>query len=106
MPQMALWINGILDYLQIDKFYFLSHSLGSFVALYYLATFPPRVKGSILIDGGYQGKRHNIQTVEEEVSYYEKDFEEYVFDSWEKFFNTEKEVYSRWSPLIELAVRD
>ncbi|KFM98983.1 putative lipase [Bacillus clarus] len=46
------------------------------------------------------------ETMEEEISYYEKDFEKYVFDSWEAFFKSEKKAYTRWSPLLEIAVKD
>jgi pimeloyl-ACP methyl ester carboxylesterase len=106
MPQLAMWINHLLDNLEIEKFYFLSHSWGSFVSLYYLLQYPERVKGTILIDGGYQTKRRMEQSMEEEVTYYVKDFEEYAFDTWEQFLNVEKEAYTRWSPLMEVAVKD
>ncbi|WP_075619242.1 alpha/beta hydrolase [Paenisporosarcina indica] len=105
-PNLALWLNRILDVLEIKKFYFLSHSWGSFVSLYYLVKFPKRVINTILIDGGYQTKWRGDKTVEQEISYYEKDFEEYVFNNWDDFFKTEKESYSRWSPLLEVAVGD
>ena len=106
MPRLATWLNDLLDHLDIGQFYFLSHSWGSFASLFYLAEYPKRVKDSILIDGGYQTKRLKNQTMEEEVAYYEKDFEEYVFDDWKGFFNSEKKVYTRWSPLIEMSVKD
>lgn len=105
-PQLAVWLNRIIDILEIEKFYFLSHSWGSFVSLYYLIKFPERVIGTILIDGGYQTKRRGEKSMEQEIAYYEKDFEEYVFNNWEDFLKTEKETYSRWSSLLILAVRD
>lgn len=105
-PQLAVWINRILDILEIETFYFLSHSWGSFVALYYLIEFPGRTIGTILIDGGYQIKRRGEKSMEQEIAYYEKDFEEYVFNNWRDFFRSEKAAYSRWSPLLELAVKD
>ena len=105
-PHLAVWINKILDILEIETFYFLSHSWGSFVALYYLIEFPGRTIGSILIDGGYQTKRRGEKSLEQEIAHYEKDFEEYVFKNWNDFFSSEKAAYSRWSPLLELAVKD
>ncbi|KFM99242.1 alpha/beta hydrolase fold family protein [Bacillus clarus] len=48
------WLDEVLHTLEIEKFYFLSHSRGSFVALFYLLEHPEKVLGSILIDGGYQ----------------------------------------------------
>ncbi len=106
MQNLANWLNEIINELKIEHFYFLSHSWGSFVALFYLLHNPEKVLGSILIDGGYQTKRLQEETLEEEIAYYEKDFEEYVFNSWDNFFKSEKEVYTRWSPLLELAVKD
>jgi pimeloyl-ACP methyl ester carboxylesterase len=106
MPQMARWLNKIIDHLQIDQFYFLSHSWGSFVALFYLHDYADRVLGSILIDGGYQTKRLGNQSMEEEIAFYEKDFEEYV-ETWDSFL--EEAVYggvSRRSPLLDLAAKD
>jgi pimeloyl-ACP methyl ester carboxylesterase len=106
MPNITEWLNEIVDLLQVDDFYFLSHSWGGFVSLYYLMEYPNRVKGTMLVDGGYQTKRFLNETLEEETAYYEKDFEEYVFDSWNDFFTTEKAAYTRWSPMIEAAVKD
>jgi pimeloyl-ACP methyl ester carboxylesterase len=106
IPRLAKWLNNIVDILGIDKFYFLSHSWGSFVGLYYLLDYQERVNGTILIDGGYQTKRLQDRSMEEEIEYYEVDFEEYIFDTWEEFFQTEKEAYTRWSPFIEDAVKD
>ncbi|PED05653.1 lipase [Bacillus pseudomycoides] len=105
MPRLATWLNDLLNHLGTEQFYFLSHSWGSFVSLFYLMEYGERVKGSILIDGGYQTKRLKEETVEE-VAYCEKDFEEYVFDNREGFFKSEKEVYTRWFPLLEMAVKD
>jgi pimeloyl-ACP methyl ester carboxylesterase len=105
-PKLAVWINRILDILEIETLYFLSHSWGSFVSLNYLIKFPERVIGTILIDGGYQTKRRGEKSLEQEITYYENDFEEYVFNNWNDFFISEKAAYSRWSPLLELAVKD
>lgn len=106
MPRLATWLNDLLNHLEIEQFYFLSHSWGSLVSLFYLMEYPERVKGSILIDGGYQTKRLKEETVEEEIAYYEKDFEEYVFNDWKSFFKSEKAAYTRWSALLELAVKE
>ncbi|EJQ60537.1 alpha/beta hydrolase [Bacillus mycoides] len=106
MLNLANWLNEIINELRIEHFYFLSHSWGSFVALFYLLSNPEKVLGSILIDGGYQTKRLQEETLEEEIAYYEKDFEEYIFNNWDGFFKSEKEAYTRWSPLLEVAVKD
>ncbi|WP_408615273.1 alpha/beta hydrolase [Lutispora saccharofermentans] len=106
IPNMVSWISNILDALKIDRFYFLSHSWGSFVALHFLAHYPDRIKGSILIDGGYQIKREQEISLEQEVDYYEKNFDDYIFDSWDDYLKEEQKNYQRWSSLLELAVKD
>ncbi len=106
LPRMAVWLDELFDLLQIEDFYFLSHSWGSFAALYYLVHSPNRVKGSLLIDGGYQTKHRMTKTLEEEIAHYEQDFNEYVFADWQQFLVAEHAVYTRWSPLLENAVAD
>lgn len=106
LPSLAKWLDRVIEMLQIEKFFFLSHSWGSFVSLFYLADFPEKVVGTILIDGGYQSKRIKGQSMEEEAAYYEEDFEGYV-ETWESFLKDA--VYgevSRKSSLLELAARD
>lgn len=44
--------------------------------------------------------------LEEEIVYYEKDFDKYVFNNWDEFFKSEKEVYIRWFLLLEVVVKD
>lgn len=106
MPSMVMWLDSILKLLEIKKFYFLSHSWGSCVSLYYIHRFPQKVNGAILIDGGYQTKRIKGISVEEEVSHYLLDFEDYV-ETWEQFLN--EAVYgavTRRSSLLNLAGKD
>lgn len=76
------------------------------MSLYYIVEFPEKVKGTPLIDGGYQTKWRAEKSMELEIAYYEKDFEEYVFNNWDDFLASEKVAYSRWSPLLEVAVKD
>ncbi|MGR9049546.1 alpha/beta fold hydrolase [Halobacillus faecis] len=86
MKAMVRWLKDVHHELNLEEFYFLSHSWGSFLALFYVDAYPNDVLGSILLDGGYQTKRLGTQTVEEEVDFYEKDFEGSV-ESWETFLD-------------------
>lgn len=100
------WLNRLFEKLEIEKFYFLSHSWGSFIALFYQKEQADRVIGSILIDGGYQSKRLQEMTLEQESAFYETDFEESVA-TWEEFRDVA--VYGpemRRSPLLDLAGKD
>ncbi|QHJ72352.1 alpha/beta fold hydrolase [Planococcus halotolerans] len=103
---LAKWVDKIIDILHIDHFYFLSHSWGSFVSLFYFAEFPQKVAGGIFIDGGYQSKKLKGQSMEEEMAFYEQDFESYT-ETWESFLADA--VYgedSRRSGLLDLAAKD
>ncbi len=106
MPSMVEWLNSIINILMINKIYFLSHSWGSCVSLYYIHRFPEKVNGAILIDGGYQTKRLKGISVEEEVSHYLIDFEEHM-QTWEEFLS--EAVYGdvkRRTSLLNLAGKD
>lgn len=105
MNRMADWLDEVIDLLEIHSFYFLSHSWGSFVALYYAANYPEKILDCILIDGGYQGKRHSNQSMESEVAYYEKDFEQ-VWETWEEFLSLVKSETLNWTPLKMEAAED
>ncbi|MEK4746280.1 alpha/beta hydrolase [Niallia sp. FSL W8-0177] len=105
MPALAKWLENIIGILKIEKFYFLSHSWGSFVSLFYILNYPKKVLGTILIDGGYQTKRRNSTSIEEEIEYYDKDFEEYV-GTWEKFLDVAVFGDSRRTPLLMTAAKD
>lgn len=106
LPHLANWLADIIELLHIDQFFFLSHSWGSFISLFYLAQHPEKVKGTVLIDGGYQTKRLKKQSMQEEAAYYEKDFEEYA-ETWERFLSDA--VYgdvARRSALLDVAAKD
>jgi pimeloyl-ACP methyl ester carboxylesterase len=106
MPRLADWLQGLIEHMNLDRFYLLTHSWGSFLALHYLVKFPENVIDTLLIDGGYQTKRIWSESMEEEMDDYEKDFDEYIFDSWEAFCQSEKDSYLTWSPQIEIKVKD
>jgi pimeloyl-ACP methyl ester carboxylesterase len=105
MPSLANWLNHILDLLKINRFYFLSHSWGSFVSLFYIMNFSEKVLGAILIDGGYQTKRRMSISLEEEVAFQEEDFEEFV-ETWEEFLDVAVFGDSRRTPLLLTAAKD
>lgn len=100
------WLDDLLTQLDVKMFYFLSHSWGSFVHLYYLTSRGHRVLGSIMLDGGYQSKRLRELTAESEAAFYETDFEGFC-ESWEQFEVVA--VYdgiTKRSPLLDLAAQD
>ena len=86
MKPFTVWIDEVLHILDIKRFYALSHSWGSVLSLYYLIEHADRVLGTILIDGGYHSKRLYGRSVEEEVAFYEQDFEDSV-STWDEFLD-------------------
>lgn len=117
------WVVALLEKIGRETFHIVAHSWGASVALHYAAECPEKVRKMVLLDGGYHHGEMNKnyfaalykgaiegevppRSLEEEIAYYEKDFDEYIFDSKEQFIQSEKKAYSRWSPLIERAVYD
>jgi pimeloyl-ACP methyl ester carboxylesterase len=105
MPRMAQWLEGVIQALKLEDFYFLSHSWGSFAHLFYLLKNRDKVRGSILIDGGYQAKSLGSISEADEAAYYRKDFED-SWSTWEEFLN--EAVYSgtRRSEALDRAGED
>lgn len=105
MPRMAEWLEGVIQALKLKDFYFLSHSWGSFAHLFYLLENRDKVRGSILIDGGYQAKSLGSISEADEAAYYRKDFED-SWSTWEEFLN--EAVYSgtRRSEALDRAGED
>ncbi|PGZ14672.1 alpha/beta fold hydrolase [Bacillus cereus] len=117
------WVVALLEKIGRETFHIVAHSWGASVALHYAAERPEKVRKIVLLDGGYHHGEMNAdyfaklykdakegecppRSLEEEITHYEKDFDEYIFDSKEQFIQSEKKAYSRWSPLIERAVYD
>ncbi|WP_079479091.1 alpha/beta fold hydrolase [Halobacillus salinus] len=105
MAFLADWLDCLIKVLEIDNFYFLSHSWGSFVSLFYLNRYAEKVLGAILIDGGYQTKRRFGVSMEEEAAFQERDFEEHV-DTWDEFLDVAVFGESRRTPSLLTAARD
>lgn len=122
IPNLIEWLSRVIDSIVDGDFYLMAHSWGGCVAIHYAAAHPQRVKKLMLIDGGYHLKDVGYEysrgmdfekagvvsfcSLEEEIDYYEKDFDGYVFDTWEELLAVEKTQYNRWSDLIEVAARD
>jgi pimeloyl-ACP methyl ester carboxylesterase len=47
-----------------------------------------------------------INTLQSEIDYYKRDFDDYYFDRLEENIKVEKDNYSRWSTLLEEAAKD
>lgn len=116
MPNMVRWINKVISKVTEDDFYLLGHSYGADIALHYLYTYPSKVIKTMLLDGGYYLKNEwyayqtsisgDITSLQSEIDYYIKDFDEYCFNTVEEHIEVEKSNYIRWSNLLEEASKD
>ncbi|WP_370077149.1 alpha/beta fold hydrolase [Lysinibacillus sp. RC46] len=93
-------INQQLGY---TSHYLIGHSFGADLALHYAAKYPKRIKGIILLDGGYLSPKDLGMSLETELQAIEKFCDEVRFPSWDVFFESEKEELSRWSVELEEA---
>ncbi|HDR8115697.1 TPA: alpha/beta hydrolase [Bacillus cereus] len=122
-PHLINWIVGLLARIGKNEFHILAHSWGASIALHYAAECPEKVGKMILLDGGYHNFEMNDsyfaelykdekegdvppRSLAESIAYYKKDFDEYIFDNDFEFIQSEKESYTRWSPLLEVAVKE
>ncbi|GAB0170277.1 alpha/beta hydrolase [Lysinibacillus sp. CTST325] len=85
--------------------YLIGHSFGADLSLHYAAKYPNRLKGIILLDGGYLSSQDLGMTLENELQGIEKFCDEVRFSSWDVFFESEKEELSRWSEELKEASR-
>ncbi|MFL0269312.1 alpha/beta hydrolase [Candidatus Clostridium radicumherbarum] len=116
MPSMIRWIDKIISHITEGSFYLLAHSWGADIALHYLAAYPSKVMKTMLLDGGYYLKNEwyayqtsisgSTYSMQNEIDYYIKDFDQYCFDTLEEHINVEKSNYNRWSSLLEEAAKD
>lgn len=120
IPNLIKWLSKVIDLTCEKEIYLLAHSWGGEIALHYTANYPTKVKKIILLDGGYYikklsndyfSKNNHLQhklpcSLQEETDCYEKDFDEYIFSSWEEYLEVEKNNYLRWSPLLKEASMD
>lgn len=113
IPNLTNWLARVLEVLDQDKFYLLAHSWGGDIALHYNAKHSERVIKTVLLDGGYylkdeiyRSEGFVFNSLEDEIKYYENDFDGYIFDSWNDWLTEEKKYYSNWSYKKEISTRD
>lgn len=116
MPNMVKWLDAVISNITKNKFYILAHSWGADIALHYLAENSSKVIKALLLDGGYyirsdlysyeKARGGKIDSLQKEIDYYTKDFDEYCFDTMKEHIETEKSNYTRWSHLLEKASED
>ncbi len=122
IPYLTAWLSEVIKLMDIDKFYLLAHSWGGCIAFHYAARYPNQVKKILSIDGGYHIKSisneywRNSDTkdlgykptcsLEEEIKFYEEDFDGSTFSNLEDALTCARKCYSRLSDLLEIESRE
>ncbi|MGR9050661.1 alpha/beta fold hydrolase [Halobacillus faecis] len=84
-----------------DSFYLAGHSWGAHLAFYYAAAYPEKVKGVILLDGGYLPL--DEEDLDDELRMVESFYENIRFENERAFLAAEKEELGRWSVDLQKA---
>ena len=99
-------IDRLLDDLDIDKVVIMGHSLGAFIGLAFAAQFPDRMERLILVDGGGDLSKEQMDKVFIGIKP-ALDRLEMVFPSEEAYLQKMREApyIQPWSPVIETYYR-
>ncbi|MCA1057754.1 alpha/beta hydrolase [Rossellomorea aquimaris] len=100
---LANRIMGVINKMTSEPAYVLGHSWGADLSLHLAAKFPDKIKGLILIDGGYVFPEMVVGYTREKAH---SDWAEYIdssrYRSWEDIVNTYKEYTTRpWDQQLE-----
>lgn len=102
---LAKWYEKLFDSLLDKPFYILGHSWGADCALHYAKHFPDRIKGIILLDGGF-----TFPEFQEEMTFnaayegWNNYLDHAMYHNLDEIFNEYRTFTKRWSTDIEQSV--
>lgn len=102
---LAGWYDKVLASLLSKPFYLLGHSWGADVALHYAKYYPEKVKGIILLDGGF-----TFPEFQEEMTFsfaldgWDSYMDQAKYDTWEDIIREYRTFTKRWNETIEQSV--
>ncbi|MBS4199297.1 alpha/beta hydrolase [Bacillus sp. FJAT-49732] len=104
--KLVKWYDHVFQHVLKEPFYILGHSWGADIALHYAKYNSEKIKGVILLDGGY-----TFPDFQEDMTFskvyngwkYYMDHSS-VFESWEDVAREYKQFTQRWNEKIELMV--
>jgi len=104
---IAKWYNDVFKQVLKDPFYILGHSWGADIALHYAKMYPEKIKGVILLDGGYTFPDFQEDMTFSKVYDGWNDYMENssVFDTWTDVIGEYKQYTKRWNEKIEQMVQ-
>lgn len=84
---LAAWYEKVFDYLSIKQCYILGHSWGADVVLHYAKNYPAKVKGVILLDGGF-----TFPTFQDEMTFSN------AYNGWNNYMDSAK--FNHWKDIV------
>ncbi|PDY25851.1 alpha/beta hydrolase [Bacillus cereus] len=104
---IAKWYNNVFQQVLKAPFYILGHSWGADIALHYAKMYPEKIKGIILLDGGYTFPDFQEDMTFSKVYDGWNDYMENssVFDTWHDVIGEYKQYTERWNEKIEQMVQ-
>ncbi|MBS4203631.1 alpha/beta fold hydrolase [Lederbergia citrea] len=86
---IAQWYDNVFQQVLKEPFYILGHSWGADIALHYAKKYPEKIKGVILLDGGY-----TFPDFQEDMTFSK------VYDGWNYYMN-HSSVFDNWADIIK-----
>jgi pimeloyl-ACP methyl ester carboxylesterase len=102
---LAKWFDEVIGQKVNSPFFVMGHSWGAVIALFYAKLFPEKVKGAILLDGGYMGPADRPNsTLEDQLKLWENMYNTTQYKTMDDVFAELKQNAVRWNEKIEKMV--
>jgi pimeloyl-ACP methyl ester carboxylesterase len=102
---LANWFDKAMGQNVNPPFFIIGHSWGAIIALFYAKQFPEKVRGVILLDGGYMGPADRPNsTLEGLLKFWENMYETTRYKTMDDVFVELKKNAVRWNEKIEQMV--
>lgn len=85
---LSSWYENLFDSILDKPFYILGHSWGADVALHYAKQYPEKIKGVILLDGGF-----TFPEFQEEMTFSK------AYEGWNTYIDNAK--YGNWEEILD-----
>ncbi|MBY0097887.1 alpha/beta fold hydrolase [Mesobacillus maritimus] len=86
---LAKWYEKVFEFLQLNEFYLIGHSWGADVALHYAKQYPSKVKGVILLDGGF-----TFPVFQEEMTFQK------AYNGWSTYMDNHAK-FTSWREVVD-----
>ncbi len=99
--RMAERLSNLIYSLGLTDVYLVGHSWGAHLALYMAGLYSEKIKGLVLLDGGYFQQGPAGVSLNQQLTDVGAFIDSVCFASWNEFLDSERANSSRWSKEIE-----